>query len=297
MGVSVVVPTVDRVVLLERCLAALELQEEPADEVLVVHDGAPQVVALLSAWDTRLPLTALRISERGASAKRNAGWRAATQDLVAFTDDDCAPEPGWLAALRRETADLVAGPVVAHPDDVDVSSVFGRTIEVLTEGPLFPAANVAVRRVRLVEVGGFDTALGGGEDTDLAWRVKATGATVAWAPEAVVRHAVRPVRFPAHLRSQWRWRSLPLVVRRHPELRQALYARVFWKPSHPLALLALAGLLGTPLRKPAALLTLPLFVKRWQERGPRFGTQLAVADLTEVAVVAVGSVRHRSLLL
>lgn len=297
MGVTVVVPTVDRVVLLERCLLALAAQDDPADEVVVVHDGDAAVVALLNAWTTRLPLQVKQISARGASAKRNAGWRAGQHELVAFTDDDCAPTPGWLAALRKESAGLVAGPVVAHPDDPDDTSVFGRTIEVTQEGDHFPGANLAVRREWLELVGGFDESLSAGEDTDLAWRVQESGASVAWSSAALVQHAVRPMTFPDHLRSLWRWRALPLVVRRHPRLREGLVGKVFWKRSHPLALVALVGLAAGALDRRAMLLAVPLAAKRWQERGPRFGTQVAVADLAEVAVVVAGSVRHRSLLL
>ncbi len=297
VGVSVVVPTVDRVALLERCLRALAAQDDPAEEVVVVHDGGDGVAALLDAWRGRLPLVVLQIAERGASAKRNAGWRAARHELVAFTDDDCAPTPGWVAALRHQTADLLAGPVAAHPDDPPTASVFGRTIEVDAAGPYFPTANLAVRRTALEAVDGFDNELAAGEDTDLAWRVQEAGAVVAWVPGALVHHAVRPVTFPQHLRSLWRWRDLPLVVRRHPELRRTLTAGVFWKTSHPTALLAVLGLAAAPRRPAAALLAVPFVASRWQARGPRFGTQMAVADALEVGVLVAGSVKHRSVLL
>ncbi|MCU1588576.1 MAG: glycosyl transferase family 2 [Frankiales bacterium] len=297
MGVTVVVPTVDRVDLLQRCLVALQAQELAADEVIVVHDGNPEVDALLGSWEGRLPLRCLQIKERGASAKRNAGWRAAQQPLIAFTDDDCAPAPGWLAALSAATGDLLAGPVAAHPEDSQTASVFGRTIEVDQEGPYFPAANLAVTRSLLARVGGFDTTMAAGEDTDLAWRVQEAGGIAVWVPEGLVHHAVRPASFPQHLRSLWRWRDLALVVRRHPELRSHLQAGVFWKRSHPLALLAVAGAVGA-VRKPAlVVLAVPLLALRWRERGPRYGTQVAVADVAEVGVVLAGSVKHRTVLL
>lgn len=292
-----VVPTVDRVALLTRCLHALEQQTEAPEEVLVVHDGDPGIVALLAGWDGALPLSSLRIKARGVSAKRNAGWRASTGALVAFTDDDCAPTPRWVEALLAATGDLLAGPVLAHPDDAGISSVFGRTIEVPQEGAYFPGANVAYRREVLATTGGFDDDLTAGEDTDLAWRAQEAGARAAWVPEALVLHAVRPVRFPDHLRSLWRWNALALVIRRHPHLRKALLGRVFWKTSHPPALLALVGLLLSVRRPTALLLGVPIVAIRWRERGPRFGTQLAIADVAEVAVVVAGSLRHRSLLL
>jgi cellulose synthase/poly-beta-1,6-N-acetylglucosamine synthase-like glycosyltransferase len=295
--VSVVVPTVDRVDLLQRCLVALSSQELPADEVIVVHDGNFEVEALLLSWQDRLPLRCLQIKERGASAKRNAGWRAAQHPLVAFTDDDCAPTPGWLVALCAASGDLLAGPVAAHPEDSQTASVFGRTIEIDQEGPYFPAANLAVTRSLLARVAGFDTSMAAGEDTDLAWRVQEAGGRATWVPDALVHHAVRPATFPQHLRSLWRWRDLALVVRRHPALRAHLRARVFWKSSHPVALLAIAGAVGS-LRKPGlAVLAAPLLVLRWRERGPRFGTQVAIADVAEVGVVLVGSVKHRTVLL
>ncbi|MCW2544956.1 MAG: glycosyl transferase family 2 [Frankiales bacterium] len=297
MGVSVVVPTVDRVELLDRCLAALEAQTVPADEVLVVHDGDPDVEKLLLGWQDRLPLRCLEIKERGASAKRNAGWRAAQHHLVAFTDDDCAPMPGWVEALSVATGDLLAGPVSAHPDDSQTASVFGRTIEIEEPGPYFPAANIAITRTLLARVGGFDPELAAGEDTDLAWRVREAGGSVEWVQQAHVHHAVRPRTFPEHLRSLWRWRDLALVVRRHPELRATLPAKVFWKASHPEALLALIGVVGATRKPVLGLLAAPLLIHRWSQRGLRFGTQVAVADVAEVGVVLAGSVKHRSVLL
>src|SRR5690606_14619258 len=38
---------------------------------------------------------------RGPAAARNAGWRAASGSLIAFTADDCLPSPQWLAAYWR----------------------------------------------------------------------------------------------------------------------------------------------------------------------------------------------------
>lgn len=290
-GVTVVVPTVDRPELLARCLSALAAQTRPADEVVVVHDGR----ADLAGWAGRLPLTVLHAG-RSASAKRNAGWRVASHELVAFTDDDCAPSPGWLAALVAADGDVLHGPVAPHPDDAHVDSVFARTLSVAAADDHFPAANLAVRRSLLAAVGGFDETLSGGEDTDLAWRAVEAGGRRTWVAAALVQHAVRPATFPQHLASLWRWRSLPEVVRRHPELREGLPFRVFWKGSHPVALLALGAAIA-PWRPRAALMAAPLLAVHWRARGPRFGTQTAVADVAEVVVVLVGSVRSRSVLL
>ena len=287
MSVTVVVPTVDRVDLLRRCLRGLR----DAD-VLVVHDGDPGIQALLRDQGVR----GLRIAERGVSAKRNAGWRAATTDRVAFTDDDCEPAPGWLAALSAVDEDLVAGPVRPHPDDV-AEGLWARTVTAEQPG-FYPGCNLLVRRSALEAVGGFDERMHGGEDTDLAWRVRESGGSHGWAPDALVWHAIRAVTFPEHLRSLTRWAALPLLARKHPQLRGDLaHRRVFWKDSHPAAAVALGALLLSLADRRALVGVLPVVARRISHAGPVDGPQLALNDVVETAVLAVGSVRHRSLLL
>jgi hypothetical protein len=87
------------------------------------------------------------------------------------------------------------------------------------------------------------------------------------------------------------------VVRRHPQLRDLAHRRWFWKPTHPLALLALAGLGVSPYRWWALACVLPLLVACVRRAGLRGGLQHAVNDLVETVVLVVGSVRHRSVLL
>ncbi|HUR51590.1 MAG TPA: glycosyltransferase [Mycobacteriales bacterium] len=288
MSVTVVVPTVDRVALLRRCLRGLE-----GADVLVVHDGDPGIAALLEEMGVR----ALRISERGVSAKRNAGWRAAQGDLVAFTDDDCEPAPGWLPGLvaAAQDGDLVAGPVRPHPEDA-AEGLWARTVTSERPG-FYPGCNLLVRREFLERVGGFDERLNGGEDTDLAWRVREAGGRPAWAADGLVWHAVRAVTFSQQLRSLPRWAGLALVVRRHPQLRELGHRRWFWKATHPVALLALVGLVAVPFLWWTALAALPLLVSRVRRAGVRGGLQLAVNDVAETLVMLAGSVRYGALLL
>jgi len=301
VDVSVVIPTVDRVDLLDRCLAGLARPQGADFEIVVVHDGHPGVTDVIDRWAASLPLRAVRIDERGAAAKRNAGWRAAWADVIAFTDDDCQPTAGWLGAALAALGpdvDLVQGRVEPHPDDAHVTGPFARTLQVSEASDTYPNANLVYRRGALERVGGFDDAFwGGGEDTDLAWRVIESGGGVVFAPDALVHHAVRPAGLRAHLRSLPRWATLALVLRRHPPLRRHLHHRVFWKRSHPAALLALAGLLLGAFDRRALLLVAPVIARRWREAGPVDGSQLAVADVAEVVVVLTGSLRYRSVLL
>jgi GT2 family glycosyltransferase len=299
--VTVVVPTVDRVALLDRCLAGLARPQGADFDVVVVHDGNPDIAALLDRWAATIPVRGLEISERGAVPKRNAGWQATTARVIAFTDDDCQPAEGWLAAglaALTPDVDLVQGRIEPHPEDASVTGVFKRTLELTEASDTYPNANLIYRRRALERTKGFDAAFwGGGEDTDLAWRVIETGGAAVFAPDALVYHAVRPAGLVDHLRSLPRWATLALVLRRHPQLRRLLHRKLFWKRSHPAAVLALVGLVGAVRDRRALLLAIPLLARRSREAGLRDGVQLAVSDVAEVLVMISGAVRYRVVLL
>src|SRR3954470_21926912 len=104
LRLSVVVPTFNRPDLLERCLAALVAQDLSPDayEIVVADDAASaQTAEQVARWVARAAPAIRYVAVRGAhgpAAARNQGWRAARGDVVAFTDDDCVPLPGWLRA-------------------------------------------------------------------------------------------------------------------------------------------------------------------------------------------------------
>jgi GT2 family glycosyltransferase len=300
--VTVVVPTVDRPALLARCLDALAGQDWSGEwSALVVHESDARVDSLLRGRRCGgKPVGGLRCNERSAAGKRNAGAAAAGTELVAFTDDDCVPSPSWLGALVRafdeETVDVVAGPVLPDPGDPP-GGPFARTVDQPSDIDLYAGANLALRREAFDRAGGFDVTLSSGEDTDLVWRVREAGGRFGWAADALVWHAVRPLSFTAHLRSLPRWAALPEIVRRHPLLRSRVHRHWFWKASHPPACVAAIGLLATPFQPLAALAAVPLLARRVRLDGPVAGPALAAADLAEVAVLAYGSLRHRTILL
>ena len=202
-AVAVVVPTRDRPDQLRRCVTAVRAAMRPGDELVVVDSGSATPVVGAT----------VRCDVAGAARARNAGVAASTAPLVAFTDDDCRPEPGWLDALDRAfTADallgIAAGRVVPDRDDrALVLSVTAHDAGA-TDDPAGVAngAALAVRRVAFEAVGGFDESLGpgtplaNGEDHDLWWRVGRAGWRRAYVPDAVVVH------------EQWRTRGQALAA-------------------------------------------------------------------------------------
>lgn len=92
--VSVVIPTKDRAVLLERALLSVFAQTYPVLEIIVVDDGSsdstPEVVRKYG--NKNVQYIRHEYSEGGARA-RNAGILAAQGSYIAFLDDDDEWEP------------------------------------------------------------------------------------------------------------------------------------------------------------------------------------------------------------
>src|SRR5918992_3009217 len=94
--VTVVIPTYKRPHLLTRCLAAVSHQEcDPSTyEIIVADDAACEdTERLIDHWRGESHLPACRYvavtGAHGPAAARNAGWRVARGEIIAFTDDDC----------------------------------------------------------------------------------------------------------------------------------------------------------------------------------------------------------------
>jgi glycosyltransferase involved in cell wall biosynthesis len=102
MKVSVIIP-VNQDSRLADCLDALARQDLPREamEVLVVDTSADRAMAPLVA---HYPARYLSHPGGGSYAARNLGVAWARGRFVAFTDADCVPPPGWLAAASAALA-------------------------------------------------------------------------------------------------------------------------------------------------------------------------------------------------
>jgi GT2 family glycosyltransferase len=301
--VSIVIAAHARAERLRALLASLDGD----GEVVVAADGAtPEVHAVLAEAGVRV----VRLDPgRGPAAARNAGWRAASGRLVAFTDDDCLAAPGWVAALAAAAGDdgdvIVQGRVEPHPDEVARIGPFTRTLRVQGAGPFFQTANMLYPRAVLERLGGFDEAFPApaGEDTDLGWRAQAAGVEVRYAPDALIWHAVHEPGWSGLVRDAPRWGSAIRLVRNHPGIRAHFHHRIFWRPSHERLLVAVAGVGLARRTRGASLVALAPWMA--VHRGDHPGAASLVAalpahlavDAAEVLALARGSVRARTLLL
>jgi GT2 family glycosyltransferase/SAM-dependent methyltransferase len=218
-NVSIVICTRDRPRSLATTLSALAVQQAPPGEVVVVENGP--TTAATRGTVAAFPLARYVHEPRpGLSAARNAGLRAATGEVVAFTDDDADPHPAWAGQVARAFArdpELLAVTGLVLPADLDseAARLFEFGMGGFSQGyvPLdydaewFGAAggrgtpvwkvgagaNMAFRRRAFALVGGFDERLGAGaagcsEDSELWYRLVAAGHTCRYEPAAVVFH-------------------------------------------------------------------------------------------------------------
>jgi glycosyltransferase involved in cell wall biosynthesis len=214
---TVIVCTRDRLASLADCLKALLGQRSPPGEIVVVDNSADANAASVCAAFGQV--RHVHEPRPGLSHARNTGLRAASRSLIAFTDDDVTPHPAWTAELVRAFADsaveAVTGLVLPVRLDTWAQRCFqmmmggfgDRFVPVLFDQRFFAetradgahvwrigaGANMAFRRSVFDRIGAFDTRLGAGasgcsEDSEIWYRILATGGACLYEPRAVVFH-------------------------------------------------------------------------------------------------------------
>lgn len=208
--VSVIVCTYNGARTIDETLTRLQRIDYPDFEVIVVDDGSTDATSEIAA---RHPFRLIRTENLGLSSARNTGLAAAQGDVVAYLDDDAYPDPHWLQyllqAFDEEDWACVGGPNLVPTRDPPLAhavanSPGGPTHVLLTdrEAEHVPGCNMAFRRDRLQEIGGFDPCFRtAGDDVDVCWRIQEQGWKIGYHPGALVWHHRRP-SIPRYLEQQ-----------------------------------------------------------------------------------------------
>jgi glycosyltransferase involved in cell wall biosynthesis len=205
MEISVVVPTFNRRKIVTRTVEALFAQNPVAAayEIIVVVDGsADGTAAALRLLRPTCPFRVIEQENRGPSAARNAGYRAATANLVLFLDDDMLADPGLVAAhvaAHKSRGGIVAfGSLYLSSDSPPslATECFNREIGAFyLERKRNPRrewqvadcvfSNASMPRALLNEVGGFDETFRKREDLELGVRLLDSGVQQLYVDDAV----------------------------------------------------------------------------------------------------------------
>jgi GT2 family glycosyltransferase len=306
--------------LLDRCLNALAAQSLPGDqyEIIVVDDRPdPNTLNLVAGWRARTVAWGPRVSyvandgPHGPAAARNRGWRSAHAPIIAFTDDDTVPSPGWLECALDAfgaSVDALCGrvlmPLPDLPTDYERDAKRLETAEFIT-------ANCFCRKTVLDTVGGFDERFrfAWREDSDLHFRLLELNANIVHAPDALVLHPVRAAPWGVSLLQLRKMSFDALLYKKHPRLyRQKIRSAPRWDYYAIVASLALAllGLVGG--NRPLAVgggaawfaMTALFCLKRLRGNAKTF-SHIAEMAVTSVLIPplalfwrAVGAVRFRA---
>jgi GT2 family glycosyltransferase len=212
---TVAVCTRDRPDDLRRCLDALMRLPDDGQEFLIIDNcpSGPATGALVGAYPR---VRYVHEPRPGLNVARNRALREARHELVAFTDDDAAPDPLWLRALTANFDDplvlCATGLTVARELETPAQEFFEarspfklgfwrRTFDPAWHNPLQPGCgagvNMALRRSALSLVGPFDEALDAGTptcsggDTELFARILSAGYRLVYDPAALSWHRHR----------------------------------------------------------------------------------------------------------
>ena len=228
----------------------------------------------------------------GPAAARNAGWKTAHGKIIAFTDDDCLPQPEWLqeglAVLDLQNADAAWGklsmPLPPEPTDYERDAAG-------LASAVFVTANCFCRRKAIEQVGGFDERFTAAwrEDSDLYFSLLKHQFKVIPAPRAHVVHPIRPAPWGISLWQQRKSQFDALLYRKHPEYyRQyiAAFPRDYYLISAALVLMLFGVLSRSWLTVVLAVAIWLIFTARFCQRRLA-GTSKAPRHLREMLVTSV----------
>jgi glycosyltransferase involved in cell wall biosynthesis len=306
---SIVIPTYNRLPILQKCLKALEIQTFDPQivtnyEIVVVDDGSTDgTIEWINTSTQELPhVKVYEQAHQGASAARNLGVEKAQGDTIIFIDSDLVVTPIFLHshadALLQGQKTLGNDQLFTYGAVINTANFENPTAEPYKvtdfSNAYFATGNVAISRHWLLKAGLFDLgfSLYGWEDLELGVRLKNLGIKMIKCPAAVGYHwhpAFSLDRIPRLIEQEIERGKMGVVFyQKHPTLdvkmmvQMTVFHRILWN------ILSIGGLLNEQTLKP---------LMKWLiERGnPQLAEQFARIFLNQYSVREVHSAYQTSL--
>lgn len=190
---SIVIPTYNRLPILQKCLQAMEAQDfSQPYEIVVIDDGSTDgTVEFLQIHASDFPHVRLfQQNHEGAAIARNTGIDLAKGETIVFIDSDLVVTPIFLSAhakaLGNSDRAFTYGLVINTSNFENPTSAQVKIQDISTA--FFATGNVAIAKHWLLEAGKFDPSFRqyGWEDLELGVRLKNLGLKLIKCPEALV---------------------------------------------------------------------------------------------------------------
>jgi hypothetical protein len=194
---AVVIPAYEAAATIAAAIESLRAQTSPPAEIVVCDDGSKDDLrSALAPYRDEIEL--IEGEHRGVAAARNKLLRAASADFVVPLDADDVYVPTRLQrlgelAIARPELDILS------TDAVFISA--GRAVARFNEETPFAGENQAeaildrcfvicpaMRRERLLEIGGYDERLRTAEDWDVCIRLILSGSVAGWVDEPLLEY-------------------------------------------------------------------------------------------------------------
>jgi cellulose synthase/poly-beta-1,6-N-acetylglucosamine synthase-like glycosyltransferase len=269
-AISIIVITFNEEENIRDCLDSLLELDYPEDkyEIIVVDASTDFTPRIVEGYKK----VSLIRSKKGFSQQRNVGLRAATFDILAYTDADCIVPRDWLKIINQTFRNKGIAAIGGNAFPPHRTNYFGKCVACVgqpaggalgfdaivtrTENGIdfIAGCNAVYRRSVLLDVAGFDNAFdnGGGADVDLSRRMKRKGYYIDYVPELTVYHKPRNT-----LLEYMRW-NVRVGINRF-NLKKPSLLQVIFQPSFPLwSILLFLGILS--IRKIPTLFITALFL-------------------------------------
>lgn len=199
--VSVVVIGRNEGARLLRCLRSVFSMNHPGFDLEVIYVDSGSVdgsVALAKAEGART--IELRPEWPSAALGRNAGWKAASSEILLFLDGDTVLDPNFVAASLPEFLSSRIAVVWGHRRELfPGQSIYNRILDLdwiyapgLTQ---YCGGDALFRRSVLVETGGFDASLIAGEEPELCRRIRTLGYDILHVDRPMTGHDLAITRW------------------------------------------------------------------------------------------------------
>lgn len=191
--ISVVIPLYNKAQSIRNTLDSVLAQTYKDFEIVVVDDGstdgsadvAEAVLRECTVYGVECKGKVIRKANGGVSSARNAGILAAKGEYIAFLDGDDLWHPEYLETLHQLMVDYPDAALYGIgcttingdkiPENVTPSTLRGEVEDVWNNYPGYWTGSSSSRRMRLIEIGLFDTRMTHGEDIDMWWRLLLSG--------------------------------------------------------------------------------------------------------------------------
>jgi len=215
MNISVIIPTYNRVHLLERCVDTLLAQSHPPHtyEIIIVDDcstdGTRNYVSTLRHSTIRIYTLS---KNQGPAAARNFGAQKAKYGILAFVDDDEEVPSDYLTTIARFFKLYPRGALTFRARAARPAKLWMRVHETCYpfDAPYIPALSMskleglAIPRHIFLSIRGYTESFRLAEDTELLWRMKGMNIPVYLCTSVTLLHH-EPERTFAMLKKKFSW--------------------------------------------------------------------------------------------